>query len=54
MESLIKITTIHNEEFIALVRHFEYELVRTNKSNFLHTSKGYIPVNEIKEIALIG
>lgn len=54
MENLIKITTIHNEEIIALVKHYEYEMVKKNKSNILHTSKGCIPVNEIKEIAIIN
>lgn len=54
MNKLIKITTIHNEEIIALVKDYEYEIVRKNKSNILHTSKGYIPVNEIKEIAIIN
>lgn len=52
MKRVVKITTIYNEILIA--ECYNYESVKKGKENNFNTNKGYIPTEEVKEIAIIN
>lgn len=47
---IVKIKTIYNETFIAKCLNFD----RIIKEKVVNTNKGYIPIEEIEEFAVIA